>query len=272
MIDANTLIGTHDVVFITFDTLRYDVAARLWSENRTPNLRAVLPPSGWEERHSPGNFTFAAHAAFFAGFFPTPAEPRAPSAPKFTRPFAIRFGGSETTGERTCVFDTPDIVRGFSSRGYHTACIGGVGFFNPESPLGRVLPGYFEASHWSRELGVTDPESTRNQVSLAVKILQQESRRVFLFCNISAIHQPNCHYVPGATGDSVETHAAALAYVDSQLPPLFQALRKRGPSYVILCSDHGTAYGEDGYWGHRLCHPTVWNVPYAEFELPGETV
>jgi hypothetical protein len=36
-----------------------------------------------------------------------------------------------------------------------------------------------------------------------------------------------------------------------------------------VCSDHGTAYGEDGYRGHRLGHPVVWDVPYAEFLLEG---
>jgi|GEM_PF-4288067 hypothetical protein len=30
----------------------------------------------------------------------------------------------------------------------------------------------------------------------------------------------------------------------------------------------GTAYGEDGYHGHRLAHPVVWTVPYAEVVLP----
>jgi hypothetical protein len=40
---------------------------------------------------------------------------------------------------------------------------------------------------------------------------------------------------------------------------------------VIACSDHGTAYGEDGHHGHRLAHEVVWTVPYAEFTLrPGE--
>ncbi len=41
-----------------------------------------------------------------------------------------------------------------------------------------------------------------------------------------------------------------------------------GSALAILCSDHGTAYGEDGFRGHRLAHPTVWTVPYAEFVLP----
>jgi hypothetical protein len=36
---------------------------------------------------------------------------------------------------------------------------------------------------------------------------------------------------------------------------------------VIICSDHGTLYGEDGHVGHRVAHPAVWTVPYAEFVL-----
>jgi hypothetical protein len=266
VIDANALIGTHDVLLMTLDTLRYDVACEALSEGRTPNLAALLPSGRWEERHTPGSFTYAAHHAFFAGFLPTPARPG-----RHPRLFAAQFAGSETTGDGTCVFDTPDIVSGLASRGYHTVCIGGVGFFNKQTALGQVLPGLFAESHWSPELGVTDPCSTRNQVALAVRILDAlpPGRRVFLFVNVSALHQPNCFYVPGATVDTRETQAAALEYVDSQLPPLFDALRRRGPALAIVCSDHGTAYGEDGFTGHRLAHPSIWTVPYAEFVVEG---
>jgi hypothetical protein len=45
-------------------------------------------------------------------------------------------------------------------------------------------------------------------------------------------------------------------------------MRRRAPVLTIICSDHGTAYGEDGYIGHRVSHPVVWTVPYAEFVLP----
>jgi hypothetical protein len=89
------------------------------------------------------------------------------------------------------------------------------------------------------------------------------------FLNVSAIHQPNCIFVPGTDRDTLASHAAALAYVDRHLPPLFAAVQRRGPALVIVCSDHGTAYGEDGYVGHRISHPVVWTVPYAEFVLPG---
>lgn len=263
MMDVNSLIGTHDVLFMTLDTLRFDVADECLRTGRLPHFARVLPV-GWERRHSPGNFTFAAHAAFFAGFLPTPATPG-----KHPRLFAVRFPGSETTTPETCVFDTPDIVTGFASRGYHTVCIGGVGFFNQQSPLGRVFPDLFAESHWQPDFGVTERRSFDHQVACVEAVLDRlpRSRRLFLFVNVSALHQPNYFYLPDATDDSRETQAAALRYVDGVLPRLLRALRRRGPLFAIVCSDHGTAYGEDGYWGHRLCHPVVWTVPYAEFVL-----
>jgi hypothetical protein len=95
-----------------------------------------------------------------------------------------------------------------------------------------------------------------------------EDERCFTFLNVSALHQPNKHYLPGATADSKETQAAALAYVDTQLAALFSAVTRRAPCFVMIGSDHGTAYGEDGYTGHRLAHPVVSTVPWAEFTLP----
>ena len=267
MLNAGRLVGSHDVLFVTLDTLRYDVAAAVFAAGRTPRLAAALPPGGWEKRHSPGSFTFAAHAAFFAGFLPTPARPG-----RHPRPFALRFPGSETTTPETAVFDAPDLVAGFRGRGYHTVCVGGVGFFNRLTQLGCVLPGLFDESHWSPELGVTDPRSTEHQVDLALRRVAAvpAGRRVFLFVNVSAIHQPNRFYLPGAAADSLESHAAALEYVDGHLGRLFAGLRRRGPWLVVICSDHGTAYGEEGYTGHRFAHPVVWDVPYAEFVLtPG---
>lgn len=264
MINARRLVGTHDILLVTLDTLRYDVARDALAGGRAPNLAAVLPGGRWEERHSPGSFTYAAHHAFFAGFLPTPPGPG-----PHPRLFAARFAGSETTTARTYIFDAPDIVAGLAGQRYHTVCIGGVGFFNKQTPLSRVLPGLFAESHWDRRLGVTDARSTEHQVRLAAAILGRlpPDRRVFLFVNVSALHQPNCIFTPGATEDTIETHAAALAYVDGWLPLLFAALRRRGPALAIICSDHGTAYGEDGYVGHRVGHPVVWTVPYAEFIL-----
>lgn len=258
--DMNEIVGARDIVFVTLDTLRFDVADSCLRAGETPNFRELFP-HGWERRHTPGSFTYAAHQAFFAGFLPTPASPPWPE-----RLFAVEFAGSATTGPGTCVFQTPDIVTGLRARGYRAICIGGVGFFNQLSPLSNVLPSLFDEAHWSQELGVTDPDSTAKQFSLAARRLEEISpaERVFLFINVSALHQPNCHYVEGAGEDSLETHAAALRYVDGQLPILRQAIEKRGGAFVIVCSDHGTLYGEEGFVGHRVGHPSVWTVPYAD--------
>src|ERR1051326_2080674 len=105
MIPVNELIATHDLLFVTLDTLRYDVARDALARGETPNLAAVLPGGAWEARHSPGSFTYAAHHAFFAGFLPAPIRPG-----RHPRLFAARFAGSETTTDATYVFDAPDIV------------------------------------------------------------------------------------------------------------------------------------------------------------------
>jgi hypothetical protein len=268
--DAAACVGTHDVLLLTLDTLRYDVAERALAEGRTPLLASLLartPERRWQRRHTPGSFTWAAHQSFFAGFLPTPSGPG-----PHPRLFALAFRGSETTDERTAVFDAPDLVTGLRGRGYHAICVGGVGFFNGLTPLGRVLPALFDEHRWCPEFGVTDPDSTRHQVAWACERLAAlpDSRRVFCFVNISALHQPNCHYLPGRERDDVDTQLAALAYVDSQLEALLSGLRRRAPLLAVLCSDHGTAYGEDGYVGHRLAHPVVWEVPYAELVLERE--
>jgi hypothetical protein len=260
--NMNDVVGTDDLLMITLDTLRYDVAQESWRLGRTPNLARRVPPTGWEARHAPGNFTYASHAAFFAGFLPTPVRPG-----RHSRLFALGFPGSETTTTDTCVLGGDNLVAGLAQRGYHTVCVGGVGFFNKQTPLGRVFPSLFAESHWSPALGVTHPESTANQVHVAVQALARvpAGQRVFLFLNVSALHQPNHFYLPGAREDTLDSHRAALEYVDHELAPLFTVLERRHPGFGILCSDHGTAYGEDGYVGHRLGHSVVWTVPYAEY-------
>jgi hypothetical protein len=265
--DMNQICATHDILLLVLDTLRFDVAAAEWNGGRTPNFARLLP-GGWEERHSPGNFTYAAHQAFFAGFLPTPAKQNG----THTRLFAARFAGSETTGPETKVFDAADFITGFRGEKWRTICVGGVGFFNQQTPLGRVLPGLFEEAHWETRFGVTDRESTRNQFEFAAgRLREQRNRPTLLFINISALHQPNYFYLAETGPDNLQSHAAALRYVDAQLPILLDALmHKSRPTFCILTSDHGTTYGEDGWTGHRLGHPLVWTVPYGEAIVPGE--
>ncbi|MFF2083481.1 STM4013/SEN3800 family hydrolase [Nocardia sp. NPDC058176] len=265
--DMTEVIGRDDLLLLTLDTLRYDVAVELAAAGRLPTLSAHLPEGRWQRRHAPGSFTYASHQAIFAGFLPTPAAPG-----PHPRLFAARFAGSETTADGTFVFDEPDLVTALAGRGYHTVCIGGVGFFNKQGALGSVLPGLFTESHWEPEFSVASPTSFEAQVACAERAIAAlpAEQRIFLFVNASALHQPNWFHLPGATraaGDSRETHAAALEYIDAHVGRLFAAMRSRRRCFAIVCSDHGTAYGDDGYTGHRLGHESVWTVPYSHFFL-----
>lgn len=261
--DMKSLVGDADILLITLDTLRFDAAQRAWSDGRLTNLAPYLGNGGWECRHTPASFTYAAHHAFFAGFLPTPI-----AAGPHPRLYASRFYGSETITSRTFVFDEPTLPEALSSRGYNTICVGGTGFFSLETTLGSVLPGLFREAHWKPELGVANPCSEVNQVEcLLARLKETESRLTFAFINISAIHQPNWFYGGQEGQDTLGTHGAALVAVDAALGPLFDYCKTRRPTFCVICSDHGTAYGEDGYFGHRLAHEVVWNIPYAEFML-----
>lgn len=257
------LIGSADILFVTLDTLRYDAAQQAWQDGRLEMLGPYLGSRGWQKRHTPGNFTYAAHHAFFAGFLPTALGPG-----PHPRLFAAEFAGSVSTVETTFVFEQSTLPEALAARDYHTVCIGGTGFFNQQNELARVLPRLFYESHWSPELGVACRNSEEHQVAQALRSIDGAGqRRVFLFINIAAIHQPNWFYGAGQGPDTLATHTAALVAVDRALRPLLQRLKERGPTFAIVCSDHGTAYGEDGYFGHRLGHDVVWNVPYADFML-----
>ncbi len=263
--NMNHIIPKHDIIMVVFDALRYDVAQKAFLEGRLPNLSKYLPESGWEKRHAPGTFTYPSHQAMFAGFLPTPAD-----HPKAERLFAAAFPGSETSSPNSYAFVASNMVTGLQQAGYYTLCIGGVGFFNQKTALSQVLPAYFQRCYWAKETGVTAPDSTEQQFVVAQQLLKDipTGQRLFLCLNLSVIHQPNYFYQPGRTqaeGDDLDSHQAALEYIDGHWDTFMNALQPRGPAFHIYTSDHGTAYNEDGYTGHRFSHPKVLEVPYTEF-------
>ncbi len=261
--------GRRDFLLLTLDALRYDVACEALASGRAPNL-AALVPHGFEERHTPATFTYAAHQAFFAGFFPTPLRPG-----HHARPIAMRFGGSRSVGPNTLVLDARCLIDGYRQAGYHTICIGGTNFFNPAEPLGAALPALFDEAHWSRDMGVSSPRASSRQFRLAAERLAAIplTQRVLVFINAAATHPPTRIFAKGASVESPATQLAALLELDRHLPPLVDAVRARGGAVGIVCSDHGTCFGEDGYVGHRVAHEKVWTVPYAEIDIrPAETV
>ncbi|MFD6229823.1 STM4013/SEN3800 family hydrolase [Streptomyces sp. NPDC060232] len=261
MINARALIESGaNILFVTLDSLRYDVARACAHAGDTPRIAAYLPGGAWEERRTPGTFTLPAHTAFFSGFLPKLPQPVQPPRIWECRPPAFK-----TVDPETFVFDAPSLLAGLSRYGYRTVCVGGVTYFSRETPLGSVLPAMFDEDHWRPEFCSPEPDSTRHQVDHALALAYtHRDRPLFLFVNVSATHVPHGHYL-GESSDSWQSQAAALTYADEHLGRLLEQLTATGRWLVIMCADHGDAFGEDGYRGRGIAHPTVMNVPFNAF-------
>ena len=121
----------------------------------------------------------------------------------------------------------------------------------------------FDEDHWRPEFCSLEPDSTRHQVDHALEIAEHHGARpVYLFVNVSATHVPHGHYL-GDSNDTAASQRAALAYADTHLARLISGLTSKGRWLIIMCADHGDAYGEDGYHGRGIAHPVVMNVPFA---------
>src|SRR5206468_2643542 len=83
-------------------------------------------------------------------------------------------------GEESWIFE-------LAARGYRTVGIGGVSFFNPRSPLGRVLPRYFAEHYWRPEFGPTSRVGIERQVDCALGVLESAGARpLLLFLNVAS--------------------------------------------------------------------------------------
>jgi hypothetical protein len=277
----NDVVGNNDILFLSLDTLRYDVADEEYKSGNLPNLCRY---SGWEKRHSPGNYTYSSHHSFFIGFLPTPEAFEHLNQREWL--FLTKKTGLKVNGAgNTFLFDGNNIIEGLGIAGYKTICIGGVVFFSKIEGVYNVLPSMFQESYWHPKFGVTNQNSTKEQVDHAIKLLSKidKNQRVFMFINISAIHGPNYYYLEKYKGkndgynknqnilasklDCIDSQKAALRYVDKCLEPLFECMKMRNKTFCIALSDHGTCYGEDGFEGHNISHNIVWTVPYKHFFL-----
>lgn len=264
-IDMNEIVGTHHILFVCIDSLRHDVALEEQQNGGTPVLNRY---GAWRKCQAPGNFTYPSHQAMFAGFFPI-EEGVLDMKRRETLFFSADIGMGRKAPEGAYAFLGATWIEGLAMAGYETHCIGGVSFFDKRTDVGKVMPSFFQHSDWNPSFGCKVKESAENQVAFAVRKLgrMDHEKNILMYLNISALHYPNYFYVKGEKKDSKAAHAAALRYVDGQLGTLFTAFQKKGSTFVICCSDHGTCYGEDGVWYHGVNHPIVTTVPYKHFFL-----
>ena len=265
-VDMMQVVGKCDILFVCLDTLRYDAAIEEEKSGGTPVLNRY---GAWEKRQAPGNFTYPSHHAIFSGFLPLREEAKSLAEQEMLF-FPKSMGLGNKVPKGAYGFDTSNLVQGLHNDGYDTWCVGGVGFFDKRSDMGKVFPSFFEKSYWNPSFSCPVKDSTKNQVDFIINRLdkKEDDRKIFLYLNVCSIHYPNHFYVENEKNDSILTHRAALRYADGELGRFFDYWKsKRGETFVVCFSDHGTCYGEDGYIFHGVNHPVVNTVPYKHFFL-----
>lgn len=250
------------VLFITLDSCRYDTAVAA----SAPNIKGL---GALHRVFAPGTFTYSSHAAMFMGF--TPGEPlrRQPYVnPKYAKIFRLSGGGSSGPAQPYITLSGRSIVHGFRRRGYAAYGTGAVAWFDPYRPTSRVLTRDFH-----RFFFPGNTYSIGRQMAFIDRVVEAETRPVFLFMNVGETHVP--YYFNGAPWDRLPSpcvpfgegndasecrrrQVACLEFVDRALGPLLDRFRHAN---TVLCADHGDAWGEDGMWEHGIHHPKVLEVP-----------
>jgi hypothetical protein len=231
-----------------------------------PNIKSI---GTLYKAMAPGNFTYGSHSAMFVGFTPGVAELRQSFVnPKFGKIFKLVGAGFPAKGTEWFTLKGKNIIDGFNRKGYVTVGTGAVGWFDPNTPTGQHLTSDFQKFFYPGSFS-----SLPLQLEWINDTLEKEDRPVFLFINIGETHVP--YYYDDAPWDKsynpcipfsndndkeecIRRQKACLEYVDYTLAPLLKIFKN---ATIVICSDHGDCWGEDGLWEHGIHHEKTIEVP-----------
>lgn len=249
------------VLFITLDSCRYDT----FYNGIAPNIKAVGP---LHKATSPSYFTYGSHSAMFVGFTPGIAELAQPLLnPKFAKIFKLVGNAHPGKGGEGFELIGHDIIDGFRRKGYTTIGTASMGWFDPSTPTGLHLSRNFE--HYL----YTGAHSVRRQVSFVLEQLSASKGDTFTFINVGETHVPYWHegadwspndnpcqpfQTENRYTECQDRQKACLEFADYHLG---QVINRHMNSTIVICSDHGDCWGEDGLWEHGIAHEMTTTVP-----------
>jgi hypothetical protein len=252
------------VLLVTLDSCRYDT----FESSAAPALKSV--GRLWRAM-APGHFTYASHRAIFMGFTPGVTEPEPFANPKFAKIFKMCGPGFSGGGKEHFALWGRNIIDGFKRRGYITIGSGAVDWFDTRTETGRDLTRdfdrfFFPGNSWSLDKQLPWME---HQLGDA----QMRGMPALAFLNIGETHVPyyfqGAQWEPGSNvcipfgknNDAAECRRRqrlCLEFVDRRIVPLIESF---ADSTIIVCGDHGDAWGEDGLWEHGIHHEKTLEVP-----------
>ena len=252
------------VIVVTIDSLRWDVS----QEAFTPNLNAMFDQhdARWMRAYAQGTYTLPAHVALFQGGH-IPLNVLDNDAPPVLRydedktMFRVTLNWTRNKQSHFPLPEAANMVKGFERLGYRTVGVGGVHWFDLRFETSRSLwSNYFSEFYWQPNFSEENPDGFKEQIAFVAGLgLRREIRPLFFFLNISTTHTP-------CRGEAtIQGQRKALEWVDRLMPSLFAHLPER--AFVLLLSDHGTLFGDDGLRHHGFYHPKVMEVPIAWFTM-----
>lgn len=287
-----------NVVFVTLDSCRYDVAA-------TAHLPFITSVGPLRKARTHGSFTVPAHHSFFAGHLPVVLEE--PLTDYYSEAacqlWRIKTGRTLEEKRRSgLLFEANNVVAGYRDMGFKVLGAGGVSQFSAGSCL-RAYFGddflYFGPNLDEEPLRARDPGTfPLNNVETIVENLADHDKW-FLFVNCPETHYPydigdgippdvSAAYpalrgclnlregaaVPDSVGPKLrDMQRTALEYLDGHLGKLFEMLPKRRDTVVVICADHGENFGErfagKARWGHMVPSTEVMEVPLVIGQIDG---
>jgi Sulfatase len=272
--------GARNLVVVVLDSLRYDS----WLAAKPPSLASLGPV---ERRFSYASWTAPSHYNLLMGLLPH-SSPAHVYASEYYKQDFLRY--SERLGVRDIEFKKllpsiflPTYLK--HTLGYRTHARVSLPVLNAFTVINRDFDSY--------EL----MPAHNDMAAIVEQVHFDEERPSFWLLNVGETHYPyswpgsdpgDLPHISGvhgvfkrldqirAGGDEAaeffdearlkslhERQIAALEYLDGVLASLLERLPAN--TWLIVTSDHGELFGEDGYFGHGpIAHEKVLEVPLIE--------
>jgi len=242
-------------VLITIDSLRYDVfeAADL----------PFLKSHEHTKAYTHGTYTLPAHDAFFTGKLPCTYSGTFDTVARSYRQTdgvpQWRLMNPESDGPAKYKLEGRNIIHGFKNLGYHTIGTGAVGWFNRQKPAHIPAIDDFNAFGWFGEFVVA-----KEQIEFCLKQILKHGSPYFAFINFGETHHTfriNEQDQGTGYGDFDQCFKAQTRCIEYLDDIIENFIKKISEADIIICSDHGECFGEDGLWGHSFFHEKIIEVP-----------